>query len=244
MSAVNKGNNQPMSIERTEDEQQENPPEATTKYGSQDSLQGDTPDRYTENKAKLKEEILGVPKTPEAGTTPEDADTKATKYGHLIAPGAVQRIENHPEEESKHNEEPEFIAKGNYHSEVRYLERATNMDHEDAPDNLQEAWRQSVRVGVESFDREDFYGYQMAKYHEITNTIMLMDSAGLIVTVLNNFEDSVVINKDHLLDCQDPDCGRLYHRKPESPCCHWCGFSKSMGRNKTAAELLPQKGSN
>lgn len=167
---------------------------------------------------------------------------KTYKYADLIDKEKLKAIEQQPEEETHnaHGDDAcDLIVKGNFHSEIRFLERG-DLTHEDAPETLREAWNQGVQVGVDHFDREDFYGYKRARYNEVANIVMLMNDDGMIETALTVFEDTMVINTAHLHRCGDPECGRLYDTTDGSLCCHWCGYSEATGRLPTEAELLPK----
>lgn len=211
----------------------------TTKYSTGSSVdaesapaeftKGVTPDDFTETNDAT------------ADVDPPQAEDKP-KYSDHISTGQIEAIPNHPSRNQSHNGETEFNTKGNYHSENRFLERA-NPDAEDQmPSSLQQAWKEGIRVGIDHFDKENFYTYKYARYHEPTNIIMLMNDNGMIETVIVKFNDVISVTTDHLLKCGDPDCGRLYNKTSDSECCHWCGYDKNTGRNKREAELLPQNG--
>jgi hypothetical protein len=220
-------------------------PRVLTKYGSQEQLSSGSPQPkcFTENTDELRNEFLGLsPEDPkqDTPTTPDTATNRSqAKYADLLTSAQIQQIDNHPHEERELNEEPEFNVKGNYHAENRFLQRRDNT-HEDVPETLLGAWKTGVRVGIEHFDRDDFYGYQEARYNEIADIVMLMNCDGIIETVINIYKESMTLNTDHLLRCENPFCGRLYEKTEHNCCCHWCGYSQPAGRHKTKAEILPK----
>ena len=227
----------------------------TTKYSTRNSDDNESPQPacFTDNTKQLRQDFLDLPPEPqEEPETRDEADDetgcgprevpggKTYKYGDLINKEKIKSIEEVTEDPSPQHDTPEFIVKGNFHSEIRFLERG-DLSHDDAPETLQEAWNQGVQVGVDHFDREDFYGYKRARYNEIADIVMLMNDDGMIETTLSVFEETMVIQTGHLHRCGDPDCGRLYDTRGDSECCHWCGYSHKTGRLPTEAEILPQR---
>lgn len=219
----------------TDDGKKSSQTEVNTKYSTGNSGQDNSPDQFTENTEQLKEEFLGIEKD-----VADDVDS-GTKYGDLIDSDQIASIEDVRDDEDW--EQADFIATPTNHAKIRFLERASQLNNPDAPDTLYQAWEDGVNVGVEHFDIEDFYGYKQARYHPQSDIIMLMNYNDVIETTINKFNESVVLNTDHLIQCKDPDCGRLYNKDNESDCCPHCGYHNRKGRNKTEVELIPRTGS-
>lgn len=221
---------------------QENEVTVTTKYDANTGSSTQS-DAFTENSEELRKEFLGiehpVTESEPDGETGRDSDESTEKYAHLISREQINAISETRDVEPEHNSTRDVVIKGNYHSEVRFLERA-DLTHPDCPESLQKAWETGVRVGVEHVANKDFYGYDTARYNEVAGVVMVANENGMIETTLNVF-NTMKIQTDHLCTCGNPACGRLYSKVEHGAGCHWCGFTESEGRHKTEAELLPQK---
>lgn len=216
--------------------------EVTTKYDTKTDSETH-PDVFTENSEELRKEFLGIEPTVTQGeaepTSENTTDESTPKYAHLISREQINAIGEERDTATRHNATRDVVIKGNYHSEVRFLERA-DLTHPDCPESLQEAWETGVRVGVEHIYNKDFYGYDTARYNEVAGVVMVANKNGMIETTLDVFK-TMKIQTDHLCTCGNPSCGRLYSKVENGAGCHWCGFTESEGRHKTEAELLPQR---
>lgn len=219
-------------------------PDITTKYETNTDT-STQPDVFTENAEELRKEFLGsnanVVDIESSETCDEDVEDTTPKYAHLISREQINAIPEECDTSSDVQSSRDVVIKGNYHSEVRFLERA-DLTQPDSPKSLQKAWETGVRVGVDHINYTDFYGYDVARYNEVANVIMVANENGMIETTLNVFENTMKIQTDHLCTCKNPDCGRLYSKVENGAGCHWCGFTESKGRLKTKHELLPKKG--
>lgn len=247
----------------TDKKRDENNPTVTTKYDtniSSDDTETTQPDCFTENENQLRKDFIDIStETTTTTTTTKESTTsistpsqnnrtpkrevtggKTYKYADLISKKQIESIEEMEKEPTRVSGEETFVAKGTFHSEIRFLERG-ELDHEDAPKTIQKAWETGVQVGVEHFDRDDFYGYKRARYNEVADIVMLMNDDGIIETALSVFEESMTINTDHLHRCENSECGRLYDVTDGGSCCHWCGYSKEKGTLPREETILPQK---
>jgi len=209
-------------------------PSTTAKYNTgKSTTEEPQPDVFTENADQLKEEFTDS--NSEQDTDEDQASEH--KYGDLIDRSNRTPVQEQTEED-EYTLKPELTnIKGNYHSENRFFQRANN--HEDVPNLIETAWKQGVKVNINHTDIDNFYGYYEARYHEPADVILIANEDGMIEATLTNFPDTVEIVTDHLLRCPNESCGRLYNKKPNNECCHWCGSHDEYGRLKPKTELLP-----